>query len=130
MRNRWHKICLLAVGLVVSVDCVCTDSLLTGPLPTVTPSPLQGGSARAAVSRATTDTEGRAVVFDSQGLEQAMVQVSDEESRLPLQGVEVYLLLDASSYSAVAGRSRGTGAADPDRCSRLAITYGLVRWDI
>jgi len=60
---------------------------------------LGGGSP---TSRGTTDQQGEAIVVDSQGLEKAIVQVEDEDSRLPVSGVEVYFMQRGSRYLAVA----------------------------
>lgn len=101
MRRTWRKVLLLIVALLLPLACVFTESFRTVPSPPTSHAPLAEGTPQPA-SRGTTDQEGKAILLDSQGSEQAIIQVEDDHSRLPVAGIEVYFVQHGSNYLAVA----------------------------
>jgi len=129
MRRSQRKVVLLIMGLLLPLACICTELFPTESLPTTSHAPLVEGTSQPVASRGTTDQEGKVIVVDSRGSEQAIVQVEDEDSRLPVSGVEIYFMQRGSSYLVVAidpeGRyltSWSQGSLEELKSSRSSLT--------
>ncbi len=96
----------LAGGLLVGLLVVTLSAGVAYYLPRPYLGPPALGEATpgapSVTSHGITDREGKVIVVDSRGSEQAIIQVEDEDSRLPVFGIEVYFMQQGSSYLVLA----------------------------